>query len=246
MNLTNGFLGALLVAIPASLMGPCGTRSSMVRPEPSATAAKAPTVATSPGPLDQFNLYLDEFHFVSGDLREQSELHHHCSEAGPGIYQCLMFDGPEANARLVGIEYVVTADIFAGFPDSEKRLWHSHAFEARSGQLMAPRQSLADERQTMRQFVTTYGKAWRTWETYKGKSKALPTGVPALLMSFVGEGQLDYRKLDERDRRWHQSTQLHRWSRRGLPQAETDPEADYWKTGRTPHLQVLMSHRPRD
>jgi len=73
-------------------------------------------------------------------------------------------------------------------PSDEKRLWHSHAYEVKTGALTAPRLPEAAEREFMKQLVYTYGKAWSFWETDKGDS--LPLGVPQLMVAATDHGQL--------------------------------------------------------
>ena len=41
----------------------------------------------------------------------------------------------------------------------------------------------------MEQVVSTYGKTWHTWHT--DRDKELPYGIPALMMGFTADGQLD-------------------------------------------------------
>lgn len=45
--------------------------------------------------------------------------------------QCLIYDTDAADARLIGVEYVVAESVFASLPSEEKQLWHSHEYEVR-------------------------------------------------------------------------------------------------------------------
>lgn len=40
-------------------------------------------------------------------------------------------DSEKANARLIGIEYIISRRLFEGLPEEEKRFWHSHSHEVR-------------------------------------------------------------------------------------------------------------------
>jgi hypothetical protein len=60
------------------------------------------------GPLVRFNVYLDGFHFANGSLADQMEAHHFCQVVNKDFRQCVLFDGDGTDARLVGIEYVVS------------------------------------------------------------------------------------------------------------------------------------------
>jgi hypothetical protein len=57
--------------------------------------------------------------------------------------QCLIYDTDAADARLIGVEYVVAESVFASLPSEEKQLWHSHEYEVRgssqAGKKKAPR-----------------------------------------------------------------------------------------------------------
>jgi Protein of unknown function (DUF1264) len=50
----------------------------------------------------------------------------------------VIFDRNAPDARLIGIEYIVSEERFRALPDDEKRLWHSHRYEVKSGTLAAP------------------------------------------------------------------------------------------------------------
>lgn len=41
-------------------------------------------------------------------------------------------DSDKANARLIGIEYIISRRLFEGLPADEKRFWHSHEHEVRN------------------------------------------------------------------------------------------------------------------
>lgn len=65
--------------------------------------------------------------FVSSDqIDRQLIAHHYCSHLNQDMRQCVIYDSDEPNAKLIGIEYIISAKLFAGLPDEEKKLWHSH------------------------------------------------------------------------------------------------------------------------
>jgi hypothetical protein len=100
----------------------------------------------------------------------------------------------------MGVEYVISERLFGTLPEAEKSLWHSHVYEVRSGQLIAPGIPKLAEHELMEKLVTTYGKTWHTWHT--DRDKELPIGVPQLMMGFTADGQVDQRLVDERNRRF--------------------------------------------
>ena len=56
----------------------------------------------------------------------------------PDVRQCLIYDSPKENARLIGIEYMISPRLYNDLPTSERKLWHSHKFEVKSGMLIMP------------------------------------------------------------------------------------------------------------
>ncbi len=49
----------------------------------------------------------------------------------------------------MGVEYIISARLFATLPDDEKKLWHSHDYEVKSGSLVAPSLPQVAEKQLM-------------------------------------------------------------------------------------------------
>ena len=64
--------------------------------------------------------------------------HHYCQHLNEEVHQCVIFDKNEPNARLIGIEYIISDRLFQKLPDEEKVFWHSHNYEVKSGLLTAP------------------------------------------------------------------------------------------------------------
>jgi hypothetical protein len=78
------------------------------------------------------------FHFYAYDMGRQVEAHHYCTHYNQDMRQCLIYDSPEKNARLIGVEYIVSEKLFLGLPEEEKKLWHTHEYEVKSGILFLP------------------------------------------------------------------------------------------------------------
>src|SRR5690606_10802917 len=109
-------------------------------------------------PLAAFSAYLDGFHFYNGNIQAQMEAHHYVSQLSGDMYQAISFDGNESDAKIMGVEYIVSAELFATLPEEEKKLWHSHHHEVKSGSLIAPGIPYAAEHELMEKLVSTYGK----------------------------------------------------------------------------------------
>jgi len=218
----------------------CGCRDagtpSAVQASGEATSARTRALAVgaaalqSQSPIGAHDTYLDGFHFYSGRPQAQMEAHHYCSVLNEDVFQCVIYDGSRRDAKLMGIEYVVSARLFETLPADEKQLWHSHVHEVHSGQLVAPGLPESAEKELMRKLVGTYGKTWHTWHTDQGH--ALPTGVPQLMMGFTADGQIDERMVRERDARLGIDSAAKRTERQALPTPGVDPRADAWRNGR--------------
>ena len=180
-------------------------------------------------PLRTLDAYLDGFHFANGSPDSQMEAHHYCGHVNEEVIQCALFDGNAEDAKLVGIEYIISAALFAKLPREEKHLWHSHVHEVQSGQLIAPGIPEQAEHELMRKIAGTYGKTWHTWHT--DQQQALPLGVPMLMMGFTRDGQLEESRVRDRDRRFDMSSARKREDRKDLSYPVVDTDADAWQKG---------------
>lgn len=111
------------------------------------------------------------------------------------VRQCLIYDTPEPNARLIGVEYMISGTLYKTLDAEERKLWHSHVFEVKSGMLILPGpeglpQSVweAAETKEMEQVVGLYGKTYHFWQVDRGDK--LPLGQPQLMTSFTEDAQL--------------------------------------------------------
>jgi hypothetical protein len=180
-------------------------------------------------PIEAVNAYLDGFHFYSGAMHHQMEAHHYCTILNEEVIQCVIYDGNVGDAKLMGVEYIVGERLFRALPPDEKKFWHSHVHEVKSGRLVAPGIPEVAEHELMEKLVHSYGKTWHTWHT--DRDKALPLGVPQLMMGFTAEGQADPGMVAERDRRLGVSSERKREQRRSILTPRIDSGADSWQNG---------------
>ena len=186
-------------------------------------------------PIEALNAYLDGFHFYNGNMKGQMEAHHYCAILNEEVIQCVIYDGNVKDAKIMGVEYIVSEQLFKGLPDQEKALWHSHVHEVKSGQLVAPGIPEIAEKELMKKLIGTYGKTWHTWHT--DLQKDLPLGVPQLMMGFTADGQSDPAMTEERDKRLGISSADKRRNREDIPVPAIAEGADAWQKGRTIQLQ---------
>ena len=198
-------------------------------------------------PLNAVSAYLDGFHFYSGDMNGQMEAHHYVTRLNEDVMQAVIYDGNGRDAKLMGVEYIISERLFRDLPDEEKKLWHSHDYEVKSGTLVAPGLPSVAEKQLMEQVVSTYGKTWHTWHT--DRDKELPYGIPALMMGFTADGQLDPALIKARDERFGIDTAASRRNRASIPTPRVDALANAWEQGEVIQLQRVAGpgeHRHGD
>lgn len=181
-------------------------------------------------PLDAMSTYLNGFHFYADDMGRQVEATHFCTHLRHDLHQCVIYDSNAADARLIGIEYIISAEKFATLPEDEKKLWHSHHYEVKSGMLVAPGIPDLAERSYFEDLVSTYGKTFHTWQYDKAD---FPFGIPQLMMGFTDDGQADENATRERDERLGVSTPDKRRDRADIPMPDVDPAANSWQSGRS-------------
>ncbi|MDP2311308.1 MAG: OBAP family protein [Pseudomonadota bacterium] len=156
-------------------------------------------VLQSTKPIEQIDIFVNGFHYASGDMSMQEEANHYCSRKEDGLIQCVLYDGTEPDANMIGIEHIVSREVFDALSADEKALWHPHTYEVKSGALIAPGLPPAAEHELMEMLVSTYGKTWHVW--HPGETD-LPEGTSTLMKGFYADGQLDPGLLRARDERF--------------------------------------------
>jgi hypothetical protein len=190
-------------------------------------------------PIEAMSTYLNGFHMYADDMGRQVEATHFCIHLRHDLHQCVIFDSNKPDARLIGIEYIISEERFKALPTDEKRLWHSHHYEVKSGLLVAPGIPELAERSYFQDLVTTYGKTFHTWQYDKDD---FPYGVPQLMMGFTEDGQADMLKVDDRDRRLGISTAGRRSKREDIPMPTVAAGANGWESGMT--VQTILEETP--
>jgi hypothetical protein len=180
-------------------------------------------------PLKKINAYLDGFHFYNGNINAQMEAHHYVSQLNEDMHQAIIYDGNGEDAKIMGVEYIISERLFKTLDDDEKKLWHSHHYEVKSGALIAPGIPEIAEHELMEKLVSTYGKTIHTWHT--DQQRELPIGSPMIMMGFTKDGQIKQQLLDERDKRFDISTGEKKKKREDIPTPNVDPMANAWEKG---------------
>lgn len=180
--------------------------------------------------------HLNAFHAYASDPSRAVEANHYCAHLNDDVRQCILYDSPHANARLIGIEYMIKPHLYEALDSEERKLWHSHVYEVKSGMLVMPKAQAVlpegvwevAEGKEMEEVVVLYGKIYHLWQTDRGDK--LPLGAPQLMTSFTEDGQLDPEVWAERDRRLGVDTKRKKEARKGIQEPEIHPDADWtWK-----------------
>ncbi|KAK6343257.1 hypothetical protein TWF730_010853 [Orbilia blumenaviensis] len=155
--------------------------------------------------------------------------------------QCLIYDSHEQGARLIGIEYLITEKIFSTLPEAEKKLWHTHNYEIKSGMLVMPQPSVSPipaaawnilEDTEMKELIKMYGKTYHLWQVDRDD---VPMGEPQLMLSYTKEEQVPSglrTALENRDKELGVSTAEKKDRRQGIKKSDTtkhDEVDQAWK-----------------
>lgn len=135
-------------------------------------------------PPHQIGMYLDGYHTyrneanLTSEQQKQIRSAHFCKQVSPDLYQCLIYSGNTKDARVIGIEYVITPKLYATLSDTEKKYWHAHDGEVDSGLLTLPGMDKSKQKEVLGALRGTYGKTWHTWTNLEDN---VPLGEPALM-----------------------------------------------------------------
>jgi hypothetical protein len=198
---------------------PDGSASSGAdRTSKTAALESGANVMQAKAPVEKIAMYLNGFHVSKDDPAMQMEAHHYCNQVNEDLAQCVLFDGNTAEARMMGIEYIISERLYGTLPTEERAYWHPHNYEILSGQLRMPGLPDAAEKEALKGKMNSYGKTWHTWMTgvHNQKADPLPLGPPHLQWSFNRDGEAASGMVAARDERFGFSTADARRDRQDL------------------------------
>jgi hypothetical protein len=169
-----------------------------------ATLRQAKPSADYTAPLEVRREFFNGIHVAKDDPKFQMEAQHYCRRLKSGMFQCVLFDSTGADAKLMGIEYIISDAVYKTLPDGEKKFWHPHPFEVLGGGLIAPDMSPDKEQKFMGTIMNTWGKTFHTWGDPMAQ---IPLGEPRLMWAVTGPGQVDQKLLRERDKTFNVNTE---------------------------------------
>ena len=118
------------------------------------------------------------------ELPEHSRVaYHFCKEVNGDLNQCVLYDGTGPDAKLIGVEYLVSDAVYQKMPAEEKAYWHDHKYEVDAGYLKSLTQTGDEEKRTLAKVRTLWGKVYHTWAS----GTDYPRGPARLFWSVTGE-----------------------------------------------------------
>jgi hypothetical protein len=194
-----------------------------------ATLESGANLLQAKAPVEKIAMYLNGFHVSKDDPTMQMEAHHYCNQVNEDFAQCVLFDGDTAEARMMGIEYIISEGLYGTLPTEERAYWHPHNYEILSGQLRMPGLPDVAEIAALKGKMNSYGKTWHTWMTgaHNRKADSLPLGPPHLQWSFNRDGEAVPGMVSARDERFGINSDAARQDRRDLvPDAKAQGGVD--------------------
>ena len=133
---------------------------------------------------------------------------------------------------------MISAALYKTLEPSERKLWHSHVFEVKSGMLIMPGPSTLPnsawevaETKEMEDVISLYGKTYHFWQVDRGDK--LPLGGPELMMSLTekeGCPQGFDKTMSDRDARYGVDSKQKAQKREYIKEPEIHQDADsMWK-----------------
>ncbi|OGF55087.1 MAG: hypothetical protein A2Z21_04705 [Candidatus Fraserbacteria bacterium RBG_16_55_9] len=129
---------------------------------------------TAPTPAQGFTLHIDAKKHIN-DMPDQV-VHHYCKGIDSQVTQCLLFDGDERNAHLIGAETIISPEIYGQLPEEEKANWHYHKDEIPLVDAQLPGLSDEEAQKVVAAIQDTYGKVVIFWEP----GTPAPIGAPSI------------------------------------------------------------------
>lgn len=123
-------------------------------------------------PTDGWTLHVDAKKHVPN--MPNTIAHHYCKKLTADFIECQLYDSDKPDAKLFGVEVIVTKETWSKFPAEEKALWHYHKDEIPKVDAKFPDMSAEESEKVMKDIEETYGKVYILWDPNKGQ----PVGKP--------------------------------------------------------------------
>ena len=77
--------------------------------------------------VGNYGLHVCAFHIAKDDPKYQLESHHYCTAVKGGVFQCTIYDKDKGDAKLIGVEYIVSDELFQKLPTKDFRRWRKRS-----------------------------------------------------------------------------------------------------------------------
>ena len=179
------FLVACLVSLAAGMSLSNAMRGKPARAD-DAKPAHGQSAAGGKAPIQELlhcPLAFAGVHLLK-ELPEHSRVaYHFCKEVNGDLSQCVLYDSTGPDAKLIGIEYLISDAVYQKMPPEEKAYWHDHKHEVDAGYLKSLTQTGDEEQRTLGKIRTCWGKVYHTWAS----GTDYPRGPARLFWSVTGE-----------------------------------------------------------
>lgn len=120
------------------------------------------TDTTGKSPATGFTLHIDAKKHIN-DVPDWV-VHHYCKPINKDVSQCTLFESDEPNAKLIGVETIISPQLYAALPEAEKPNWHYHETEIPQVDAVLPGLSEKETREVVAALEDTYGKVIIFWK----------------------------------------------------------------------------------
>lgn len=218
-----------LPSLPSQVPGePLSTKSKIV--------ATVGDLTQHFAPVNAIKNHLCGFAFYQSDPTRQVELQHYASRLNEDFAQCAVFDSTGKDARLVGVEYVISQKLFDSLSPEEQALWHNHQYDVKSGSFIVPDVPVMMEGNVIKDFINTYGKTWLLWQFDRGDT--LPLGLPQLMGVAAKDGDWNPALFENRKKRGLDVEGLLK-NRESMEMPPIAPTVDVWRYGKREETQLV-------
>ena len=104
-------------------------------------------------------------------------VHHYCKTLTQNYIQCLLFDSDQPNAHVIGVETIISPEIYAQLPEEERASWHYHKDEIPLVGAELPGLSDEEIAKVIAAVENTYGRVVIFWNP----GDVAPLGVPSVV-----------------------------------------------------------------
>lgn len=104
-------------------------------------------------------------------------VHHYCKTLDQNYMQCLLFDSDQSTAHVIGVETIISPEIYAQLPEAERASWHYHKDEIPLVDAKLPGLSDEEVAKVVAAVENTYGRVVIFWKP----GDVAPLGVPSVV-----------------------------------------------------------------